>query len=259
MGHYYFVGTLLPELQIGLPPEISFENFMVLLRDNLESSDLRLTKVLRLYYDIENLRSLWKEEPLDPYANLDENDLDEALFHPELLPSYVRTFLETHENKAARLRYFPQLIAAYFYYEAQQATGFNKQYLQFERKLRLIQTAFRAKQLNRDLAEELQYENVDEDFIQQLLAQKDATTFEPPPGFEDLKSIFEEYYQQPINLHKALCEYRFQKAEELADGHIFTMDRILAYMVQLMLVERWQQLDAEKGNKLIDTYVKGYP
>lgn len=256
MGNYYFVGTLLPELEIGLPPEISFENFLLLLQDNLDNHDLRLTRILRRYYDIENLRLLWKEEPLDPYANLDSNELDEALLHPALLPSYVTSFLETHETKESRLRYFPKILAAYFYYEAKQATGFIKHYLQFERKLRLIQTAFRARKLNRDLAEELQFENPEEDFIQQLLAQKDAMTFEPPLGFESLKAIFEAHYNNPIDLHKALCEYRFQKVEELAGSGVFTIDRILAYMVQLILVERWQELDAEKGNKLIDLYVK---
>ncbi|MBA3239190.1 MAG: DUF2764 family protein [Parachlamydiaceae bacterium] len=256
MGNYYFVGTILPELQIGVPPEISFEEFMQLLKDNLENHDLQLTRILRSYYDIENMRSLWKEEPLDPFANLDANDLDDALFHPELLDSYVRTFLETHESKEARLRYFPQLLAAYFYNESNSTTGFIKRYLQFERKLRLIQTAFRAKKLNRELAEEIQFENPEEDFIQQLLAQKDAATFEPPPGFEELKTVFEEHYSSPIDLHKALCEYRFQKVAELGGDDVFTIDRILAYMVQLILVERWQELDSEKGNKLVDIYVK---
>lgn len=37
---------------------------------------------------------------------------------------------------------------------------------------------------------------------------------------------------------------------------IFSIDRILGYMVQLILVERWENLDQEKGNQLVDLYIK---
>lgn len=256
MANYYFVGVLLPELQIGTPPEITFEEYKKLLHDNLHSQDYALTYVLRRYYDIENLRFFWKGAPLGPYGCLDETAMEEVLFYPELLPIYMRTFLEKHESKVERLKHFPELIAAYFREESTNATGFLKEYLLFERKLRLIQTAFRAKHLKRDLLEELQFEDPEEDFIQQLLALKDAKIFEPPPGFEELKLIFEENYASPINLYQALCAFRFNKVAQLIDNQIFTLDRLLGYMVQLILVEQWEALDQEKGNQLVDSYIK---
>lgn len=256
MANYYFVGVLLPELQIGTPPEITFEEYKRLLHDNLESHDYALTYILRRYYDIENLRSIWREEPLDVYGNLDEGHLEEALLYPELFPNYIRAFMEKYEDKTERLRYFPELISAYFREESAQAKGFLKEYLVFERQLRLIQTAFRARYLNRNLLEELQFENPEEPFIQQLLAQKDANQFEPPERFEELRPIFEAHYSSPIDLHKALCEFRFKKVEELIGNQVFTIDRLLGYMVQLILVERWEALDHEKGNQLIDSYIK---
>jgi hypothetical protein len=38
-------------------------------------------------------------------------------------------------------------------------------------------------------------------------------------------------------------------------NQVFTIDRILGYMVQLILVERWENLDQEKGNQLVDQYL----
>ncbi|MBA3602177.1 MAG: DUF2764 family protein [Parachlamydiaceae bacterium] len=255
MTNYYFVGVILPELQMGIPPEITFNEFIVLLRDNLNSNDLTLTHVIRRYYDLENFRSHWKEDPLDPYGNLDDTNLEEVLLIPELLPNYAQKFLEKYESTEARLRYFSDLISAYFREEAAQSKGFLKEYLLFERKLRLIQTAFRAKYLNRDLLEELQFENPEESFIQHLISQKDSGKFELPHGFEQLNSIFEKNYTAPIDLHKALCEFRFQKIADLIGDQVFTIDRILGYMVQLILVERWESLDQEKGNRLVDQYI----
>ncbi len=256
MRNYYFVGVLLPDLQIGIPPEITFENLIVLLRDNLLHKDYALTHIVRRYYDLENFRSFWKEEHLDPYGNLDVGRLEEALLNPELFPNYVQAFLEKYETKADRLRFFPELIAAYFREEAALSKGFLKEHLIFERKFRLVQTAFRAKYLKRDLLEELQFENPEESFIQQLLVQKDAEKFEPPVGFEQLRPIFDEYYAAPIDLHKALCGFRFQKICELIGDQVFTIDRILGYMVQLILIERFEGLDQEKGNQLVDLYIK---
>lgn len=256
MTNYYFVGVLLPELKIGHPPEISFREFILLLQDNLLEKDYALVDVLRRYYDLENLRSFWKKEELDPYGSLDKLQLEEIEMIPELLPSYVQNFLEKYENESVRLNHFPELMTAYFCEERCSSQAFLKEYLNFERKLRLIQTVFRAQYLKRDLLVELQYENPEESFIQQLVTQRDAVKFELPEEFQPLAFIFNEYSDSPIGLHKALCEFRFQKVADLMGNQPFSIDYILGYMIQLIIVERWENLDQEKGNSLVDLYIK---
>jgi hypothetical protein len=248
MTKYYFVNILLPELQLEETPEMTFETFDLLLQDNLDSLDYRLTCVIRKYYDLENLRAYWKNETLDSYGNLDKEALKETLFQSDQSPQYVQDFLEEYETQEERLIYFPKLIAAYFREEGFRSKGFLKKYLQFERKIRFIQAAFRARHLNRKLTLELQFEDLEEDFIRQLLSQNEAVTFEPPEGFEELKSIFEQHYGSPIDLLKAFSEYRLQQIKLLAGEDAFSMDRILAYMAQLMIVEQWQKMKETKND-----------
>lgn len=255
MTDYYFVGTLLPDLKIGEIPELSFKPLDRLLRDNLKPADYARALQIRWYYSIENMRALWRGEPLDAYG-FGEHVLEETLLSVESQPKYLRDFLEQYSSTEARLRFFPALLAGYFREEAGRALGFVAEYLQFERQLRLMQTAFRAKSLHRDLAVELQFEDPEEDFLQQLLAQKDNKKFVAPSGFERLQTILEEHYQAPIKLYKALCDYRFEKVEEFVEDGVFSVDRILAYMVQLIIVERWLELDREEGSKLVDQYIK---
>ena len=216
------------------------------------------TKVLRRYFDILNVRAYLKNEPLDPFGNLDKNDLEEALLgNSSFFPFYVSKYLEQYENKEDRIFHFPELIAAFFRNEVEQSQGFLKRYLELERNLRLVLTAYRAKELGRDIAKELQFEDPDEDIIVQLLSQKDSKTFDTPPEFEDLKPILEENYSTPLALHKALTEYRFKKMDEMSGFDIFSFDRILAYLASFFLVEKWMSLNKEQGLQIVDNIIKG--
>lgn len=259
MSNYYFLGTLLPELHIGEPPEIGFREYEQLLKENLSASDFAKTHILRNLYDIINLRFYWKGEPLDPLGNYVESDLEEAFATKSMLPSYVFEFMDKYEHKDKLVHHFPALLSTFFIKEIEQASGFFKAYLILERELRLISLAFRAKKLGRDVLIDLQYEDPEEPLIAQILAQKDAAIYEPPEKYEQLKYIFNKYQNQPLELQKALFEFRFDKIEEMLKLDFFSTDRILAYLVELILVEKWQQMDQQQGLKIIDNMLESIP
>lgn len=256
MANYYYLGTLLPDLHIGEQPEIGFIEFNRLLKDNLNATDYAKTEALRSVYDIANLRAYWKGEPFTPAGNFTESELVEALATHSMLPKYIFDFIDKYPTNQERLRHFPELRALFFKETIPQATGFLKYYLTLERELRLIMVAFRAKKLDRDLFTELQYEDPNEDFIAQILAQKDAPNYEPPEKYEEIKVLFNQYYDDPIELQKALMEYYFGKIDEKIKIELFSIDRILGYMIELILVERWQHMDKQRGLEIVDNIVR---
>ena len=264
MGHYYFLASLLPPLRLGNPPELSFSDLVFYLRTNLHHKDLERSVVIRRYYDLLNLRLLWLSgadgerlaAELDRHGNLDEQGLEEALITHLGLPDYVYDYMERYESREDRLSHFAALLAAYYKYEIAHASGFLREYLIFERDWRLVLTGFRAKQLGRDRSVELQYEDSDDDIVRQLLAQRDADHYEPPVQYRDLKEVFEEHSKDPLALHQALCLFCFDKIEGMLENDIFSIDRILGYMAQLIIVEKWMELDQKKGLQIIDTIVK---
>lgn len=256
MVDYYFLGTLLPDLQIDAAPEVGFREFKRLLKENLTNSDYAKTTTLRNLYDITNLRAYWKGEPLDPIGNYNENELEEALVTRSMLPPYVFAFMDKYESLQDRLLHYPELLATFFRESIKDATGFFKYYLTLEREIRLVLVAFRAKALGRDLYTELQYEDPEEELIAQILAQKDAQTYEPPEKYAELKTFFDRYADKPIELQKALLEYRFDKIGEKLGLELFSIDRILAYMAELIMVEHWQQMDKQKGLEIVDSMLK---
>jgi hypothetical protein len=256
MANYYFVGTTLPELHFDQKPELGFRELNILLKDNLTQADYAKTRTIRNLYDILNLRAYWKGEPFDLMGNLNSTEMEEALVTRSDLPPYVFEFLDKYETDEDRLRHYPELLSLFFRKEISESKGFLKDYLQMERELRLVLLAFRAKKLGKDLYKELQYEDPEEDLIAQILAQKDAPQYEPPEKYAEIKNLLNENQDSPLNLQKALLEYRFQKIEELLGLDMFSIDRILGYLIELMMVEKWQHLDQQKGHEIIESMFK---
>lgn len=253
MKQYYFLASALPPLRLGLAPDITFDEFCDLLNDNLTQHDLEKTRAVRRWYDIQNIRAYWKEEELDPVGNFDKAHLAEALLAREGFPDYVYDFLDTYENLEDRLHHFPLLVISYFSHEIQKATGLLHDYLQFEREWRLVFLGFRAKRLGRNLTKELQYEDPDDPLIASLLSQKDAKEYVPPEGYEELGTLFEEKGDSPADLYQGLCEYRFRKVTEMMGIDLFSINNIIGYMVQLITLEKMQELDKEKGLSIVHT------
>ncbi len=256
MFGYTFLATLLPPLRIGDVPDMPFKELEFFLQQNLSLADMEKIKVIRRYFDLENLRAFWLGTPLDPHGNFDENELEEAMLTGTGFPRYVYKYLEKHESTEDRVRFFSELERDYFVKEAEHAKGLLRQYLVMMRELRLVFTGFRAKRLKRDLATELQFEDPDEELVGQIMAFRDADHFEPPPEYSDLKKVFEQYRDDPLGLHQALCEYRFNRLEEMVGDRTMSIDYILAYVLQLIVVEKWLELDQQKGQTIVDRIIK---
>lgn len=257
MSNYYYIATALPELKLGVAPEITFPYFVYLLQENLSSGDFEQARAIRRYFDIENIRAFWRKEAIDPRGNLDVNSLEEALVTGTGLPSYVYDFMDKHDSLQDRLRHFPFLIVTYFNEEISKAKGFLKKYLQFERDLRLVLVGLRAKKLHRDLLVELQYEDPEDNMVAQLLSQKDAKSYDPPEDYEAVKALFEEFSDDPASLNKALYEYRIQTIDQMIGLQVFTLDYILAYLVKLIYMEKWLEQDRDKGIQIIKKIING--
>lgn len=260
MGNYYFLASLLPDLQIGHIPYIGYYEFKEMLRENLSKEDLRKVELLLRIIDIENMQSIWAGEPIDPRGNYDEEHLKKAIEEQawptgEEFEAVLTHYLSEYHTDQERLAHFPDLMTR-FLNEHIDEEGFLGRYFNFEREFRLVIMGFRAKLLHRDVSAELQYENTQDPIVAQILAQKDASTYDPPFGYEDLKPIFEAYRAFPLELHKFLNEYKFQRIEEMNENKLFSIDRILSYLEQLILVERWLELDAQQGLKVVDAIVR---
>jgi hypothetical protein len=256
MANYYFLASLLPEIAIGASAEITFQELDHLLHDNLTHADYRQVIVLRRYFDLLNIRNLWLKDKFEPYGNLNPLELEDALVTGIGLPSYVMAYLDKYPAQVDRLQHFPELERAYFEHEIPYVHGVLRELLILHKDMRIILAALRARELNRDLLAELQYENPDDPIVAHIIAQKDAPEFEPPEKYDALKGLYQGHKHHPMELHQALVGYQYETLENAPGVDFFSIERILAYLYQLILVEKWQSLDAKKGTQMIDHIVK---
>ncbi|MBJ7449885.1 MAG: DUF2764 family protein [Parachlamydiales bacterium] len=257
MTKYYFLATLLPSLNLGEEPELKFEELQKLLSANLTAEDFIKSRVLNRLCDLENFRAIWNQKPIDPHGNFSQRRLEELMVsHGTELPEYVADFLDRYSSTEDRLRFFPSLIASYFSQEIIGQKGFLRDYLEFERNLRIVLVALRTKSLNRDLSKELQFEDSRDDIVAEVLAQKETKSLDVPYGFEELRILYENTIQNPLEWHRALLEFRIRHITEIAGDDLFSIDRILAYQVLVALVEKWNALSKDAGIEIIDTLLK---
>lgn len=254
---YYFVVPSLPPLDLHTRPELSFEELMARLEISLTKKDLEKVQVLRRFIDILNIRALLMEEPIDPRGNLSEKELDEALLVHAILPDYVFDFLDQFERASDKIRHFSGLLARFFNEEIPKQKGFLHRYLTFEREWRLVLLALRAKQLGRDVARELQFEDPTDPLVADILAQKDSDRYDPPQEYADLKDLIASCAGDPWIEHRVFAEYRFKKIAQLSEGKMFEIDQILSYVAQLMILENIFELDAERGHMILETFKSG--
>jgi Protein of unknown function (DUF2764) len=256
--NYYYLAIVLPKLSIDEKPEMPFYEFVTLLKENLTPNDYDKTRRMRWLYDLRNIRAFWRHQPLDYWGNLNEVQLEDALLTREdaELPSYFFDFLDEYDTKEGRLEYFPKIMSQYFASEAETGTGFIKALRTLERNLILIITAYRARMLNRSLEQEFQFEDPEDALVSQLLAKKESKEFEAPEGFEGIKVLLDQNYSHPTQMQKAVIGYVFNWIEDALEFDYFSINRILGYMAQYILIERLMRLDKEKGLNVLNNIVK---
>ena len=257
MNRYPFILSCFPEIEIGEKPELSFKEARDILALNLSRADLQKVNQLLLPIGLDNIKALWLGLPLNERGGMSGKELEEALLVRAPLPQFIIDFLDEYDTTEERLHHFSALYASLYQDVALKLKGFLGAYYQFEREMRLVLTALRAKKLGRDLARELQFEDVHDSFVMQILVQKDSAEYFPPQEYEDLKSLFVENSSEPMKLYRALLEYRFDRILEIEERYQqFTIDRILGFLARLMIVEMWDQLDRERGLGLVDDLSK---
>ncbi len=244
---YFFLASFLPPLCITSPAEVSFFGLLSLFKQNMSNADLKKIQVIRSFIDLKNVKRLLQKIPLDRRGNMNEKELDEAIVTREGFPPYLYEQLDRYDQVAEKVRHFSKVLADFFREMDTKKGGFLPFYFSFEREWRLLMIGFRSKKTNRNLAKELQYEDLHDPIVAYILAQKDHPQFEFPPDYRDLQDQLKQIGNRPMEQYKALATYRFNRWMGRMEKHPFSVDYILGYFVQFMLVEDWHSLSVERG------------
>lgn len=252
MSFSTYVKASLPDLHLDQEPEITFDDVVFRLYNYMPASFLEEVKVVRRLIDLNNIRALFYNDAFDQRGNLTETELESALEHQTILPDYVFDFLDTYTSNEKRVKNIGKIFVRYFQIEGDRARGFLKEYLQFEREVRLLTTAYTGKKLGFDLDRQFQFEETSDDFVHFILSQKDREGIVFPLEYRDLEEIFATS-QTPIERHQRFNRFKFHRFEELYIRRQFSKQALLFYFIQFLIVDSYYRLDEKVGKGVIES------
>ena len=129
-------------------------------------------------------------------------------------------------------------LGADFYAKAAASKNrFIREYFDFDGRLRNMKVNYLAKRLGKN----------GEDFMVEL----------PEADFEEEKQIQEILADADfVDREQKMDELKWEKASDIARMDYFNMNAILAFLVKAKTVQRWAELDPEKGEEMFHQLVK---
>ncbi|MCR5645784.1 MAG: DUF2764 domain-containing protein [Bacteroidales bacterium] len=130
-----------------------------------------------------------------------------------------------------------QTLGADFYAKAAASKNrFIREYFDFDGRLRNIKVQYLAKRLGKK-GEDYQVELPEADFdeAQQIVAVMDNADF--------------------VEREQKMDELKWEKASDIARMDYFNMNAILAFLVKAKTVQRWAELDPNKGQEMFEKLV----
>jgi len=184
----------------------------------------------------------------------DRETIRELLAEPDELPEFIISFLDENKECVDRYTSFESLYAQYYQYLGEKDSYFFKEYSLFESSLRKVVTAFRARSQGLDM--ESSVPGSDE-ITDTILANRTASDFGLKYIFPYIGEIVEAFKADTLNREKTLDRIRFSFLENSTGEDPFKEDCVYIYIFQLLLLERWQLLDKEKGKQILSNIVTG--
>jgi hypothetical protein len=184
----------------------------------------------------------------------DKETRQELLVEPDELPEFIVSFLAENKEFAERYENYDSLYAEYYDYLGEKDSDFFKDYSLFESSLRKVIAAFRARSQGLDM--ETSVPGSDE-ITDTILANRTASDFGLKNIFSYIGEMVEVFKEDTLNREKKLDRIRFFFLDNFSGVDPFREDCVYAYIFQLLLLDRWQMLDREKGKQIVSNIVTG--
>ncbi|MGB5990016.1 MAG: DUF2764 family protein [Marinifilaceae bacterium] len=253
-NNYYCLIAGLPDL-IADDNKVPFmiSDFREELLLYLSKGDLKLIDLFFLQEDNKTLLSLLHkgEAELSIVANFSPSYIEERLKEPKDLPSYMIEFINNNQSEKKKYDVSDEneLTWMFFDYARKSKSKFIRDFFTFEMNLRNLTTALNCRKYDRELQKEIIGNNK---FAEALRTSKlkDFGLSDDFPFVERVLSFFDN--PAMIEKEKQLDLLRWDFLDEKTTFEYFSIDKVLSFLIRLLLIERWSKLDTESGKKVFN-------
>ena len=260
-NQYYCLVAGLPELtrDAGKLP-MAVEGFRELAGEALSAADREVMNVFFLPRDNAQVLRLLRGEAPDAGARtvFPLAVLEEAVAEPTgVLPGYLEGFIADFKEGRWRHGVSPENELAWGYYDwvGRCRNGFARGYARFSLEVKNVVTALMCRRHGRDAAREV----VGDDALARALRTSTARDFGlggDYPVVERVAALVEN--PNLVERERGLDGLAWDFVEEALTFEYFSLDRVLGFLVELMMLERWSRMTAEGGRRVFMEMVERF-
>lgn len=254
MHNYYYFVSALKNISFDMDkPPYDINEFIAHVREVVRPQDSKVIKAFLHQFDNINLINfLDKKEDYNDLGMISTEVFEEAVKDPfkdfSVLPLYMLEFLRSlKEEKRSfdKLSLENELALRYYKYLSSINNEFVSSFYVFDSMLRNLITALNAKKYEYDLEKNVL--PLDEEAYAQLIKSRSndfglSTNY---PWMGDLVSAFQA--DKHVDLSKKADQLRFEKINELLFFDCFSINVILAYIIKLIIIDKWSRLKKVEG------------
>lgn len=242
-------------------PEIAWDDrklsltvaeFREQLKDYITGQDEKLIDLFFLPNDnAQVLRLLNKQEPEPALTTVYPVKLleDEIVEPDKSIPSYLREFITDFKEEHLRYEVSPENVLSWMYYHYMMTADNHlvRRYAEFSMNLKNLVTALNARKYGMEVSREIIGEN---EFAVALRTSnaKDFGLGMDYPYVEKVVALMEN--DNLVERERGLDLIIWNFLDEAVTFEYFSLERVISYMLRLMIVERWSKMSSESGRKV---------
>ena len=262
---YYCLIAGLPELAWDsrkLP--VSVAHFRELAGEALSRRDLRVMNLFFLPNDNRQvLRLLRKEAPETGAATVfPAAVLEEEIAEPTgALPSYLEKFIADYRAGRLAEGVLPENVLSGMYYDflSRQRNAFVRRYAEFSLNVKNLETALTCRKHGLEIAREVVGGNA----FARALRSSNAKDFGLSMDYPYVERVM-TWMENPnlVERERGMDLLVWDFIEELVTFEYFSLEKVLGFLLELMIVERWSRMDSESGRRVfmevVDKFRKSF-
>ncbi|MDL2331036.1 DUF2764 domain-containing protein [Odoribacter sp. OttesenSCG-928-A06] len=229
-------------------------------RNYIGGKDEELLNMLFLSNDNRQvLRLLNKREPI---ADLETvyplSLLEDEVREPEgLLPYYLNRFIAGFKDGHHEYTQKPAniLSAMYYDYMIDSGNAFLSGYAAFARDLKNVLTALVCKKHARELVPEIVGDNEFSHALKNSHAKDFGLAIEYP-WVDQVITLMEN--KNLVERERGIDLLRWNYIEEAVTFKYFSIERVLAFAMELRIIERWSKMDSESGRRIFREMIEKF-
>jgi len=254
--NYYCVVAGLPNISLE-DTKLSYTSidFKSDLKEFLHKDDFKMIEDVFLEIDNKNILNFLdrKTEDFIKGGKYDQEMIEEETKEPVNFMNYLNSFITSFNNEEVTEDPEKYLTDLYYNYLIKSKNMFFRNWYDMNLNIKNIFTALKCKKYDIELEKHI----IGDTETSRQILKSHAADFGLTGDIEYIDEVLRiASNENTLEAEKGVDLFLWNKLEEMTFFNYFTIEKIVAYLFKLRIIERWLKLDEQTGREMFRRFVK---